>query len=405
MSLQDLARGWFQEALTALEAEGLLRTRFRVDSAPGPRIRHHRRELIHLGSNNYLGLSTHPEVVAAATQALQTFGAGTGASRLITGHTAYHERLEEALAWFFQQEEALVFNTGYAVHTGLIPALVGPEDQVFCDRLCHASILDGIRLSGARFHRYRHRDVEHLETLLCRHGPRGRRRLILTEGVFSMDGDVAPLPDLLDVARRHEAFLLVDDAHGIGVLGPTGRGTVEHWGLSEPPSLLMGTLGKALGTFGAFVVGPAPLQAFGWNQARTLLYSTALPAPVAAAAYAALRVVLQDPSLRGRLWANRAYFYQGLLDRGLPVLESESPILPVWVGEAERALQFAQILQEQGVFAPAIRPPTVPRGTSRIRVSILATHTQEDLDQALAAFEAAGRALDLLGKTPVLDPP
>lgn len=363
--------------LEALRAQGLYRQVQRVDGA-----------LLNLASNDYLGLTRHPRVVAAAVEALQRDGAGAGASRLISGHLGVHDELEQALAAFKQTEAALVFPTGYMANLGVVTALVGPGDLVIADRLAHASIIDACRLSRATFWVYPHKDVERLRALLARR--RGARRtLVVTESIFSMDGDLAPLPALWEVCRDQGAWLLVDDAHGTGVLGATGRGALEHFTIKPADGLIqMGTLSKALGSLGGFIAGSATLVDYLRNKARTFIYTTALPPASAAAALAAIRVVQEEPSLRQRLWANVKLWIEGLLGLGLPLASAETPIVPIVLGDTERTMAVAQALKAAGIFAPGIRPPTVPKGQARIRTTVTATHRPEPLREALTKITA-----------------
>lgn len=346
------------------------------------------RDYLNLASNNYLGLTTHPRVVAAATQAIQQYGTGAGASRLITGHLAIHEALERVLAEFKQTEAALVFPTGYMANLGVITALVGPGDLVLADRLCHASIVDACRLSRATFRVYPHHDVGRLRELLTRRRA-ARRTLVVTEGVFSMDGDLAPLPALWEICRAHGTWLLVDDAHGTGVLGATGRGALEQFHMAPAEGLIqMGTLSKALGSLGGFIAGSRALIDYLRNKARSFIYTTALPPASAAAALAAIRVVQDEPQWRQRLWANVALWTDGLQRLGLPLVASESPIVPILLGDPARTMAVAHALRTAGIYAPGIRPPTVPRGQARIRTTVMATHQEDDLLEALVKLTA-----------------
>jgi glycine C-acetyltransferase/8-amino-7-oxononanoate synthase len=348
-----------------------------------------------MASNDYLGLATHPALKKAAMEAIDKFGVGAGASRLVSGTLPPHVELEAALARFKGTEAALVFGSGYLANLGLIPSLIGSGGLIFADRLCHASLIDGCRLSGATFHRYRHRDLNHLEALLSKR-PAGRETLIVTDGVFSMDGDLAPLPDLIDLAERYGARVLVDDAHGTGVMGQEGRGTPEHFGVESRLPFHMGTLSKALGSCGAYVAGPNRLIRYLINRARSFIYTTAPPPATAAAALAALAVLRSDPARRARLWANQQRFLAGLKALGLTLPDTASPIMPVLVGDPEKATKLAERLLQLGVYAPAIRPPTVPRETSRVRTTVTSEHTTEQLDQVLAAFKQAGQELGLI---------
>jgi 8-amino-7-oxononanoate synthase len=385
----------FREELQKLRKSGLYRELRRIDSPQGPRVTLRGKEVILLASNNYLGLANHPQIIESAQQAMLQFGVGAGASRLISGNMSLHDRLEEAIAWLKGTETALLFNTGYMANTGILTALVGPGDAVYCDRFCHASILDGVLLARARLFRFRHNDMDHLQDLLSKGRP-FKRRLIVTEGVFSMDGDIAPLPALKEISHRFETLLLVDDAHATGVLGKTGRGTTEHFGLEAPFPLLMGTFGKALGTFGAFVAGDLEMKRYLINTARSFIYTTALPIPVLAASFAAIRILSRSPHLLENLWTNRNYLHAGLTALGFDTMKSQTPIIPIRVGGPEQAVRFSERLMDEGIFAPAIRPPTVPKGTSRIRITVMSTHTREDLDHCLASFKKVGEEFRLI---------
>ena len=385
----------FEERLHQLEEQHLLRRLLLIESEPGTVVTIEGRRVILMASNNYLGLATHPKLKQAAVSATERFGVGSGASRLVSGTLPPHEELEMALARFKGVEAALVFSSGYLANIGLIPALIGSGGLILADRLCHASLIDGCRLSGANLRVFRHRDTDQLRTLLARRSA-GRDTLIVTDGVFSMDGDLAPLPELVELADRHGARLLVDDAHGTGVMGPQGRGTLEHFGLESRLSFHMGTLGKALGTSGAHVAGPASLIRYLVSTARSFLFSTAPPPATAAASLTALDILRSEPDRRTRLWENRDHFYKGLKALGFRTTDTVSPIIPVLIGDPDKALDMARLLLKQGVYAPAIRPPTVPRSTSRIRTTVTSEHTSEQLKTVLAAFQTAGQELDLI---------
>ena len=380
----------FQQRLDDLARRSLLRRLRTIESASDAEVTLDGRPVILMASNNYLGLAAHPAVKRAAIEATERFGVGAGAARLVSGSLPPHEELESELAKFKGTEAALTFGSGYLANLGVIPALIGTDGRIFADRLCHASLIDGCRLSGASLRVYRHNDMAHLKSLLAK-GPAKRDTLIVTDGVFSMDGDLAPLPDLVELAGRYGARLFVDDAHGTGVMGAHGRGTIEHFGLEDRVPFHMGTLGKALGTSGAYVAGPAAVITYLVNTARTFLFATAPPPATAAATVAALQIVRTDPSRRARLWENRQYLWSGLTRLGFRLTDSASPILPIVVGDAPKTVAMADRLLELGVYAPAIRPPTVPRETSRIRATVTSEHSRTQLDQALAAFERAGR--------------
>ncbi len=385
----------FQRRLQELDHQSLTRRLHTLGSATGPTIELAGRTVILLASNDYLGLATHPDVVQAAIQATTQYGAGAGAARLVCGTLPPHTDLEQALAIFKQTPSALIYGSGYLANLGVIPSLITRGGLIFADRLCHASLIDGARLSGADLRVYRHRDLNHLESLLKRTTP-GRPLLIVTDGLFSMDGDLAPLPELATLAERFSATLYVDDAHGTGVMGQSGRGTLEHFGVEDRIPFHMGTLGKALGSSGAYIAGPTDMIQYLVNTSRPFMFTTAPPPASAAAAYAALTVLQKDPSRRTRLWRNRNHLFAGLTRLGFHLTESASPILPILIGHAEKALAFAEQLLAQGVYAPAIRPPTVPDGSSRIRVTITAAHSPEQIELALSAFERAGQSAQLL---------
>ncbi len=385
----------FRLKLQQLADHSLRRTLSPLESATGPVVQSAGRKVLLLSSNDYLGLATHPEVVQAAVQATERYGAGSGASRLVSGTLPPHVHLEESLAKFKGTESSLLFGSGYLANLGVIPALIGRGDLIVADRLCHASLIDGCRLSQADLRIFRHGDAAHLEMVLRRRGT-NRRTLIVTEGLFSMDGDLAPLPALVSLAERYEATLYVDDAHGTGIMGPTGRGTIEHFGLETRVPFHMGTLSKALGSHGAYLVGPTDVVQYLINVARPFIFTTALPPAIAAAAAVAVTVVQREPERRARLWSNRQHLFHGLQSLGFRMTPTESPILPVMVGDAAQATAFADRLLAHGVYATAIRPPTVPDGTSRIRFTVTSEHTTPQLDEALQAVKIAGRETGLL---------
>jgi 8-amino-7-oxononanoate synthase len=359
-------------ALADLEQRHLLRRR-RVPP----------REALNFCSNDYLGLSAHPEVVQAFADAAMRYGVGSGASHLVAGHSSAHQVLEEALAAYTDREKALVFSTGYMANLGVIGALAGQKAVIVADKLNHASLIDGCRLSGAAVARYRHGDVDHACELLAAIDPEVTTRLLVTDGVFSMDGDLAPLVELARYARSAGAWLVVDDAHALGVLGASGRGSCDHFGLSaDDVPVLIGTFGKAFGTYGAFVAGDADLIEFLVQKARTYIYTTAMPPAVAAATFAALEVAQRDTWRRERALAH-ARRVHGVL--GLPGT-SVSPIVPIILGDEARALAASRELEALGFLVSAIRPPTVPAGTSRLRVTLSAAHSDAQVDALISAL-------------------
>ena len=376
---------WLDAECTALEQAGLRRHLRTVMSAPTGTINLDGRDVVLLGSNNYLGLSTHPEVIAAAVEATQVFGTGASGSRLISGNSERYSTLEANLATTKNTEAALVFSSGYTANTGTIPVLAGENDLILSDALNHASIIDGCRLSRATTKVYRHCDVEHLKTLLSESAA-FRQRLIVTDGVFSMDGDIAPLPDIYEIAIHYDAMLLVDDAHGFGVLGRNGTGTVAHFGLDGEGIIQMGTLSKAIGALGGYIAGSRALIELLINKARGFIFTTGLPPATLAAANAALNVMRSSPELRQRLFSHAKCLKTALIDLGYTLLPSETQILPVILASPQRATSIADALLTEGVFAPAIRPPAVPPDTSRLRLTVMATHTKAEIQRAISGF-------------------
>ena len=375
-------------ALRARAEEGLYRSRALVDSPQGPEVWVDGKSYLAFCSNDYLSLANHPKVVAAFKAAADQYGVGSGAAHLISGHSREHQRLEQALAEFTGRERALLFSTGYMANIGAINALLGRGDAVFEDRLNHASLLDGGLLSGARFKRFRHSDTNHLKELL--EDTEARRKLVVVDGVFSMDGDLAPLPAMADIAGRAGAWLMVDDAHGFGCLGQSGAGVTEHYGLSEENvPVLMCTLGKALGGAGAFVAGSAELIETLIQFARSYIYTTALPPAVAAAVLASLQLVRDESWRRQRLRENIQRFRRGAAELGLPLMPSDTAIQPLLLGDSSVVLAVSESLRGQGMWVGAIRPPTVPKGAARLRMTLNAGHSDEQIDRLLSALEQA----------------
>ena len=382
----------WQNQLNSLDERGLLRRLRTITSDQGAYVEIDGQRVLLLCSNNYLGLATHPKVIEAAQRATTRFGAGSGGSRLISGSMSCHQQLEDELAAFKGSERALLFNSGYAANCGILQGLLEEGDLIFSDSLNHASIIDGCRLSKARTVVYPHGDVETLEALMTQEAPRRRGRwLIVTDGVFSMDGDLAPLPELVQLKKRYEALLMVDDAHGTGVLGTGGRGSGEHLGCLQDIDLHMGTLGKALGGAGAYLAGPAAAIELLVNRARSFIFSTSLPPGVPAAASAALKIVSGEEGLRlrQRLVENRSRFVDRLRQGGLSVAEHPSPILPIITGAPEPTMTASERLLAEGYFVQGIRPPTVPAGSCRLRATLMAVHQQADLDAAAQAIVQA----------------
>ncbi len=378
-----------QEVLDRRRSEDLYRQRLTLESPQGPVVRLAGRDYLNFCSNDYLGLAAHPRVIEALRRAAAAYGVGSGASHLVCGHSAPHRELEEALAAFTGRPRALLFSSGYAANTGVLGTLLQRGDHVFEDRLNHASLLDGGLHSGARFQRFPHNDVAALQRRLeAAAGP----TLVAVDGVFSMDGDCAPLTELADLCARRDAWLMVDDAHGFGVLGERGAGSVEAAGLdADDVPVLMATLGKALGTAGAFVAGSELLIEGLIQQARNYIYTTAPPPALAAATLASLQLVQEEPWRRAHLGALIARFRRGAGELDLPLLASGSAIQPLVVGDARRAVRLSERLRERGMLIGAIRPPTVPAGTSRLRITLTAAHSEEQVDTLLGQLSRCWR--------------
>ena len=372
------------QQLAELERRGLRRSRLVRQSPQGPRIVVDGQEVLAFCSNDYLGLANHPRIVEAAIEAASRYGVGEGASHLLSGHSAVHERLEAKLAEFMQMPRALLFSTGYQANIGAVTALAGPEDAIFSDALNHASLIDGVRLSRARVVRYPHADLEFLSGALAESS--ARTRLIVTDGVFSMDGDIAPLPAMLDLCERHDALLLVDDAHAFGVIGPEGRGSPAYFALRSPRLVYVGTLGKAAGVAGAFVAGAAEVVETVLQRARTYIYTTAAPAMLAAAVETSLQLIREDEWRRERLRKLIVVLRRELRGSQSALASPDTPIQPLVLGENSEAVRASAALRERGILVPAIRPPTVPEGTARLRISLSAAHSGDDVLRLAAAL-------------------
>ncbi|WAK01334.1 8-amino-7-oxononanoate synthase [Methylobacter sp. YRD-M1] len=371
--------------LEAIAGQGLYRSRRIMESPQGIHLQIDGSKVLNFCSNDYLGLANHPTVVQAFKAGVDRYGVGSGSAHLICGHSNAHHALEEELAAFTDRDRALLFSTGYMANMGVISALIGRGDAVFEDRLNHASLLDGGLLSGARFNRYAHGDISHLNASIAT--AKGRK-LIVTDGVFSMDGDFAPLQSLSETAKSHDAWLMVDDAHGLGVIGEQGRGIVDYYGLGQDDvPILIGTLGKAFGTFGAFVAGSDVLIETLIQKARTYIYTTALPAAVAEATRASLKIVMTESWRRDKLKLLSERFRQGAQQLGLQLMPSSSAIQPVLIGDSQSAVDISNALLNEGLLVSAIRPPTVPQGSARLRVTFSALHEEQHVDRLLAALD------------------
>lgn len=387
---------WISQELDGLKQAGLYNTIRTIGSPQGAWLVVDGKKVLNFCSNNYLGLANHPDIVAAAQKATLEMGVGPAAVRSIAGTMTLHVELEKRLAAFKGVEAAITFQSGFTANLATIPALVGKEDVIFSDRLNHASIIDGCRLSGAKIIAYEHNDPHSLEEQIKANLPNFRRALIVTDGVFSMDGDIAPLPDIYAVAKKYDILLMVDDAHGEGVLGKGGRGIVDHFGLHGKVDVEVGTLSKAFGVVGGVVAGNAVIIEWLRQRGRPFLFSSAVTVPDAAACLAAIDLLEDSTQLVDTLWSNARYFKAEMKNLGFDTGVSETPITPVMLGEAPLAQQFSRELFEAGVFAMAIGYPTVPQGKARIRVMISAAHSTDDLDKGLQAFQAVGKKLGVI---------
>ncbi len=386
---------YLQAELDELKNKGLFRTLVPLDTEQGSKVKIDGKTVIQLSSNNYLGLTSHPRLRQAAMEAIQAYGVGTGSVRTIAGTFKMHEELEQKLADFKHTEAALVFQSGFTTNQGVLSAILTEKDVVISDELNHASIIDGIRLTKAGRRVYAHVNMESLEEAL-KETQSYRKRLIVTDGVFSMDGNIAPLPSIVDLAEKYDALVMVDDAHASGVLGKNGRGTVNHFGLDSRVHIQVGTLSKAIGVLGGYVAGPKTLIDYLIHKGRPFLFSTSHPPAVTMANMAAIDVLLSEPELIDKLWENTKFFKEGLLNLGYDIGESKTPITPVIVGEDKAAYELSDQLLEYGVFAQGIVFPTVAKGKARVRTIVTAEHSKEELAEALSAFERAGKQLNLI---------
>lgn len=386
---------YLEKEIQVWKDRGTYRPLTELESEQGSKVSINGREVIQLSSNNYLGLTTHPRLKRAALEAVERYGAGTGSVRTIAGTFSMHEEFEAKLARFKHTEAALVFQSGFTANVGVLSSILSEKDVVISDALNHASIIDGIRLTKASRRIYRHIDLEDLEKAL-KETQTARTRLVVTDGVFSMDGDVAPLPEIVELCEKYDALVMVDDAHASGVMGRNGRGTVDHFDLNGRVHIQVGTLSKAVGVLGGYVAGPFVLRDYLIHRARPFLFSTSHPPAVTAACSAAIDVLLDEPQLVDRLWENTRFFKEGLVRLGFDTGKSETPITPVMVGEDALAMKFSDTLLQEGVYAQGIVFPTVPKGQARVRTIVTAGHSKEDLEQALTAFERAGKKLGII---------
>lgn len=366
-----------------------------IESAQDPEIIMNGRKMIMIGSNNYLGLTNHPKVKEAAIDAIKKYGTGCAGSRFLNGTLDIHVQLEEKLACFTRKDAALIFSTGFQVNLGVISAIAGKDDLIIIDKMDHASIIDGCRLSFGEVRKYRHNDMSDLERILKEN--EDRDKLIVIDGVFSMEGDIALLPEIVSLARKYGARLMVDDAHGIGVLGKTGRGTSEHFGVEDEVDLIMGTYSKSLASIGGFIAGSSDVIHYIKHSARSLIFSASPPPASVASVSAAIDIIENEPERREHLWENTRKMLNGFKSLGFETGPSQTPIIPVIVGDDEKAFMMAVMLQEEGIFVNVAVTPAVPAGMALIRTSYMATHTDEHLDKVLRAFEKVGRKLGVIG--------
>jgi glycine C-acetyltransferase len=387
---------YLSEQLEAWKREGTYQRLRELQTACGPVCRVDGREVINLASNNYLGLADHPKLKEAAIEAIRRYGVGSAAVRTIAGTMSLHLELERRIAEFKKTEACVVFQSGFAANAGTVAAILGPDDHIVSDELNHASIIDGCRLSKAKIHIFPHKDVAAADRILSELDGVPGRKLLITDGVFSMDGDIAPLPQLVEVAERHGAIMMVDDAHASGVLGRAGRGTVDHFNLHGRVHIQVGTLSKAIAAIGGYVCGSRDLIEFLYHRARPFLFSTSHPPSVAATCLAALDLLEKEPERIERLWQNTEYFKGELRKAGFQTGASETPITPILIGDAALAFRFSNELFEEGVFATGVGYPTVPKGKARIRTIVTAVHTREHLDRALEILVRVARRLGIL---------
>lgn len=391
---------FISKEIAVLRRKNLYRKLTTVDGPQGPHVVINGKKVILFCSNDYLSLAGHPKVKETAKNAIDNYGLGAAASRLVSGNMVLHTELEEKIAEFKGTEAAIIFNSGYAANSGSIPALVGSSDFIFSDRLNHASIIDGCRLSRAKLERYKHSDMDSLAKFLAKNGKiasKTPKKLIVTDGVFSMDGDIAPLREISALAEKHDALLMVDDAHGTGVLGENGQGSAEHLGVdTNRIDIHMGTFGKAFGSFGAYIAGKRDVIDYLVNKSRNFIFSTSLPPAVAAASIAAIDIITSEPERRVKLKKSSDFLRSGLKDLGFNTLNSDTQIIPVLTGCPKKAIEMMKLLLDKNIFAQAIRPPAVPEGESRIRITVTYGHSRSDLERALESFKKVGKEVGII---------
>lgn len=380
---------WIEQELKEIKNKDLFRILTELESAQSPEITIDGEKYILLSSNSYLGLTVEPKVIKAAIAAIEKYGTGSGGSRLVSGSTDLHRQLEQRIAKFKKTESAILFSTGYLANVGTISTLIGKDDIVYSDELNHASIIDGCRLSKPKIRIYKHLDTEHLKDLLEKDVNNKCKKLIVTDTVFSMDGDLAPLPEIADLADKYGCMFMIDEAHSTGVLGKRGSGGTEYFGIEDRVPIVMGTLSKAVGSLGGYIAGSQKLIDFIRNRVRSYIFDTSLPASSLAASLAAIDIIEFEPGRREYLWKLINKFKKGLEEIGLTILPSHSAVIPVLIGEAQSTLGFAKSLRENGIYTPAVRPPSVPEGMCRIRATLMAKHSEKQIEKALEAFRNA----------------
>jgi len=389
------AETFLDQTLLELQREGLKRKLRQLSGAQSQKITIEGKEVLNFCSNNYLGLADDERIRQAAISCMETEGFGSGASRLVCGNMTAHRQLEKSIAEFKGTENCLVFSTGYMANVGIIACLFGRDDIIYSDRLNHASIIDGVQLSQAKWKRYPHRDMNALEDML-EGSSSCRKRCIITDSVFSMDGDLAPLDQIVALAKKYDCLVMIDEAHAIGVMGKNGKGLAEHFGVEGKIDILMGTLSKAVGTFGAYCCGSNKLISYLINKARSFIYTTGMPPSTAAASLKAIEIIKNTPQRREQLWKNTHRVNDALKNMGFDTMSSQTPIIPVLVKDPDVAVDFSKRLFERGIFVSAIRPPTVPQNTARLRLTVMATHTQEQINFVCEQFKAIGKELCLI---------
>jgi len=391
-----MIENFIDEEINNLEENNLMRRLRTVSSSQGAIITIEGKKVLNFCSNNYLGLADDFRLKEAACQSIEEDGLGAGASRLVCGNMEAHGRLERKLAEFKSEESCLVFSTGYMANVGIISSLFSRNDIIFSDRLNHASIVDGILLSGAKYRRYPHNNMQALERMLSQEDAKAKKRAIITDSVFSMDGDIAPLDEIVKLAQKYNCMVMIDEAHALGVMGQKGRGLAEYFSVEDKIDIKMGTLSKAVGSFGAYCCGSKKLIDLLMNKARSFIYTTAMPPAIASAAYCGIEIIEQDATLRTRLWENAHFLNEELSHLGFSLINTQTPIIPILVKNSNLAVEFSNKLLKEGIFISAIRPPTVPNNSARLRLTVMATHQRKELQYLLEKIKVIGKSLGII---------